>query len=129
MKAKLLLILFGLALLTSCTSTTAKEEGTHVEIMPKYVYIDIHNCVHMKPCSHIRLLSSESSSEPRYCVNFIKIEDLYKQNIKGYCAYCVSVEDYEWLQKEIDKHEIIEYNPNDDNTMPGVKTKEKFQPK
>lgn len=35
MKAKLLLILFGLALLTSCTSTTAKEEGTHVEIMPK----------------------------------------------------------------------------------------------
>lgn len=81
MKTKLLLILFGLALLTSCTSTTAKEESTPAVITPKYVYMDIHNCVHMEACSRIRL-SSESSNEPRYCVNFIKIGDYTNKTSK-----------------------------------------------
>ena len=124
MKTKFLITLFSLAILTSCSYSDSKEESKPAATQREYVYLDIHNCVHAdNRCLHLTGLS-ENKTEPKYSVKFFKVTDLYKEDIKGYCARCVSTMDYEWIQKEIDKNKIIEYNPNDDNTMPGVKQEE-----
>lgn len=124
MKTISIALLF-LAIFTSCTNTTTKEESKPTAIQREYVYIDIHDCIHAdNKCINLSSIG-ENKTGREYSVKFVKATDLYKEDIKGYCARCVSTMDYEWIQKEIDKNKIIEYNPNDDNTMPGVKTKEK----
>ena len=112
MKTISIALLF-LAIFTSCTSTTTKEESKPTAIQREYVYLDIHNCIHAdNRCLHLTGLS-ENKTEPKYSVKFVKATDLYKEDIKGYCARCVSTMDYEWIQKEMNRH-------NPDNVMPGV---------
>lgn len=114
MKTKFLITLFSLAILTSCSYNDSKEESKPAATQREYVYLDIHNCVHAdNRCINLSSLG-ENKTGREYSVKFVKATDLYKEDIKGYCARCVSTMDYEWIQKE-----MLTSNP--DNTMPGVK--------
>lgn len=103
MKKVITTILFFFMLLTSsCSYQESKEENKQTVTQREYLYLDIHHCIHLDSrCLHLTGVT-ENKTEPMYSVKFVKATELYTEEIRGYCARCISTTDYEWIQKVID---------------------------
>lgn len=123
-----LMLFFGIMFLfASCQNKTKKEEVT-IDSMAiyntikkefseekdktidigRYLYMDKQQCVHLTPQCVGLINVNEDTQTYEYAIKRCTIYSLRKSNPEYYCAFCVSDEAYDSIQKMIVRESVEE---------------------